>query len=170
MRTVDRTGNIVFTTRQQRKDGTTFPAQMNVTSVQDDDGTVLYRIASILDITEARRTEDSLRQAQKMEAIGNLTGGMAHDFNNILAIIIGNLDLARPRLKDDAETDELVGECLDAALRGADLTRRLLAFARRQPLNPRRFDLNDLVSSAVKLLRRLVDDNIVITLNLAPDT
>jgi PAS domain S-box-containing protein len=170
MKTVDRTGNIVFTTRQQRKDGSIFPAHMNITSVQDADGTVLYRIASILDITEARRTEDSLRQAQKMEAIGNLTGGMAHDFNNILAIIIGNLDLARPRVKDDAETDELVGECLDAALRGADLTRRLLAFARRQPLNPRRFDVNELVSSAVKLLRRLVDDNIVITLNLAPET
>jgi CheY-like chemotaxis protein len=105
-----------------------------------------------------------------MEAIGNLTGGMAHDFNNILAIIIGNLDLARPLVAGDAETDELVGECLEAALRGADLTRRLLAFARRQPLHPRRFEVNELVANAVKLLRRLLDDNVVISLDLASET
>jgi PAS domain S-box-containing protein len=169
MAAADRTGNVVFTTRHRRKDGTTYPALMNVTSVRDADGTVLYRIISVLDITETQRTEDELRQAQKMEAIGNLTGGMAHDFNNILAIIIGNLDLARPRVKGDAKADELVGECLDAALRGADLTRRLLAFARRQPLRPQRFDVNDLVGEAVKLLRRLLDDNIMISLHLAPD-
>ncbi|MDB5408240.1 MAG: Histidine kinase [Rhodospirillales bacterium] len=170
METVDRVGSVLFTTRHRRKDGTIFPVQMNVTSVRDVDGTVLYRIASILDITEAHRTEEALRQAQKMEAIGNLTGGMAHDFNNILAIIIGNLDLARPRIAGDAETDELVGECLESALRGADLTRRLLAFARRQPLRPRRFDVNELVANAVKLLRRLLDENVVISLDLPPET
>jgi PAS domain S-box-containing protein len=170
MAAADRTGNVIFTARHCRKDGTTYPAQMNVTSVRDSDGTVLYRIASVLDITEAQRTEDALRQAQKMEAIGNLTGGMAHDFNNILAVIIGNLDLVRPRVKGDAEADEIIGECLDAALSGADLTRRLLAFARRQPLRPQHCDVNDLVGGAVKLLRRLLDDNIVISLDLSPET
>src|SRR5205823_9073950 len=87
----------------------------------------------------------SLYQAQKMEAIGNLTGGMAHDFNNMLGVIIGNLDLLRDLRKDDAEVDELTREALDAAFRGADLTRRLLAFARRQPLRPQRVDVNDLI-------------------------
>jgi signal transduction histidine kinase len=72
------------------------------------------------------RSEAQLRQAQKMEAIGNLTGGMAHDFNNVLGVIIGNLDLARERLSPDRELSELVQEAYDAALRGADLTRRLL--------------------------------------------
>ena len=79
--------------------------------------------------------------AREMEAVGNLTGGMAHDFNNLLGIIIGNLDLLRDRQTGDLEADELSGDALDAALRGADLTRRLLAFARRQPLEPVRTDV-----------------------------
>jgi signal transduction histidine kinase len=117
----------------------------------------------------AQRTEEQLRQSQKMEAIGNLTGGMAHDFNNLLAIVIGNLDILVDRKKDDGDVKELGGEALDAALRGADLTQRLLAFARRQPLQPRPVDLNALIADLTKLLSRTLGENIDIALDLDPE-
>jgi CheY-like chemotaxis protein len=108
-----------------------------------------------------------LRQSQKMEAIGNLTGGMAHDFNNLLGIIVGNLDIARGQIGDNNDLREIVNEALDAAWRGADLTRRLLAFARRQPLRPARTDVNELVRNTAKLLRRLIGEDVQIELTLA---
>ena len=122
------------------------------------------------EISERRQAEAQLIQAQKMEAIGNLTGGMAHDFNNLLGIIIGNLDLLRDLHSSDPDADELAGEALSAALRGADLTRRLLAFARRQPLQPTKTDLNELIAGIVKLLERTLGEDIQITLDLNPDT
>jgi len=122
------------------------------------------------EISERKQAETHLVQAQKMEAIGNLTGGMAHDFNNLLGIIIGNLDLLRDRQSGDPDAHELTGEALDAALRGADLTRRLLAFARRQPLQPERADVNELIAGIVKLLERTLGEQIQITLDLNPDT
>jgi signal transduction histidine kinase/CheY-like chemotaxis protein len=117
----------------------------------------------------ARLTEEQLRQAQKMEAIGNLTGGMAHDFNNLLAIVIGNLDILVDRKKGDTDVRELGGEALEAALRGADLTQRMLAFARRQPLQPRPVDLNALIAELDKLLSRTLGENIEISLDLDPE-
>lgn len=122
------------------------------------------------EIAGHRRTEAQLVQAQKMEAIGNLTGGMAHDFNNILGVVIGNLDLLRERCTRDPETEELAGEAMQAALRGADLNRRLLAFARRQPLLPARVDLNALVEGIVTLLRRVLGEQVAIVLDLKAET
>jgi len=119
-------------------------------------------------LARQERTEAQLRQAQKMEAIGNLTGGMAHDFNNLLAIVIGNLDILVSHRKDDQEVRQLGGEALDAALRGADLTQRLLAFARRQPLQPKRVDLNQLIGNITRLLSRTLSEDIEITLDLDP--
>ena len=124
----------------------------------------------VRDLTQQIAIEAQLQQAQKMEAIGNLTGGMAHDFNNLLGIIIGNLDLLRERQSGDPDADELTRDALDAALRGADLTRRLLAFARRQPLRPARTDVNGLVAGIVKLLERTLGEQIQITLDLNPDS
>jgi PAS domain S-box-containing protein len=121
------------------------------------------------DITEQRAVEEQLRQAQKMEAIGNLTGGMAHDFNNLLGVIIGNLGMAVEEIDEDSEFQELVGDALDAAWRGADLTRGLLAFARRQPLRPARTDLGELIQNTVKLLRRVLGEDIEVSLSLAED-
>jgi PAS domain S-box-containing protein len=126
-----------------------------------------YFLGVHIDVTEEKRAADRLRQAQKMEAIGNLTGGMAHDFNNLLGVIIGSLDLAAPFVAANPEAEQLVREALDAALSGAELTRRLLAFARQQPLRPQRIDANDLVSDIVRLLRRILGENIVISLELA---
>jgi PAS domain S-box-containing protein len=119
-----------------------------------------------------REGERRLVQAQKMEAIGNLTGGLAHDFNNLLGIIIGNLDLLRGQagagITKNPNLEQLTSEALDAALRGADLTRRLLAFARRQSLQPQRIELNDLIEGISKLLRRTLGTDIEIKLNLDP--
>jgi CheY-like chemotaxis protein len=104
-----------------------------------------------------------------MEAIGQLTGGLAHDFNNILAIIIGSLDLAAERVAGDPQTAELVEAALAAGLRGADLTRQLLAFARRQPLQPQVVSVNQVVESMTKLLARTLGEHIEIKLFLEAD-
>lgn len=123
-------------------------------------------LALVRDITERRAAEARLRQAEKMDAIGNLTGGMAHDFNNLLGVVIGNLELAREQLAGNAPVVEMVSEALEAAWRGADLTRRLLAFARRQPLRPRVIDLNELTASAVRGLGAALGERIEVTLAL----
>ena len=154
----------------RRKDGTTFPMELAVGESRDGGNNAFVGI--IRDLTERREAEkerEQLRQAQKMEAVGQLTGGLAHDFNNLLAIIIGNLDLLREIRQEDAVTDELVRDALDAALRGADLTRRLLAFARRQPLQPERVDINEVIGGIVKLLTRTLGENIAIELALSPN-
>jgi signal transduction histidine kinase/CheY-like chemotaxis protein len=120
-----------------------------------------------VDITSRKEIEHQLVQSQKMEAIGNLTGGMAHDFNNLLGIIIGNLDLARGQI--EGELEELVSDAHEAAWRGADLTRRLLAFARRQPLHPEPIKVNDLLGNTVRLLRPLLGETVEISLQLGED-
>jgi CheY-like chemotaxis protein len=104
-----------------------------------------------------------------MEAVGNLTGGLAHDFNNLLGVIIGNIELVRESVQDDHELDEASGDALAAAQRGADLVRRLLAFARRQPLQPQTTDANGLIGGIVKLLRRTLGEQIEFKLALAAD-
>ncbi|KZD04272.1 ATP-binding protein [Oceanibaculum pacificum] len=114
----------------------------------------------IQDITERRDTEERLRQAQKMDAIGQLTGGVAHDFNNLLQVIIGNLDLAleaRPAVETGAEEMRLA---LSAAERAADLTRKLLAFSRKQPLQPDTLDMNRVIRDMGSLLNRLLPPSI----------
>ena len=107
--------------------------------------------------------EAELRQAQKMEAIGQLTGGIAHDFNNLLGVIIGNVGVPDRCGARRAEEADLAKEILNSALSGADLTRRLLAFARRQTLQPRRIDLNAYLPNHVAILRRLLGESIAIT-------
>ena len=153
----------------RRKDGSTFPMELAVGASADGGNHVF--VAIIRDLTErheADKQREQLRQAQKMEAVGQLTGGLAHDFNNLLAIIVGNLDMLREIRAEDPVTDELVRDALDSALRGADLTRRLLAFARRQPLQPERIDVNEVVGAIVRLLMRTLGENIAIELSMSP--
>jgi PAS domain S-box-containing protein len=136
----------------------------------EEQGTTKYIVAFAEDVTVQRQTEDQLFHAQKMEAIGHLTGGLAHDFNNLLAVIIGNLDVVTELGQSTPEQAELNAAALEAALSGAELTRRLLAFARRQPLQPEEVDANLLVSGITKLLGRTLGEDIKITLDLDPAT
>jgi signal transduction histidine kinase len=113
-----------------------------------------------------RDGEAALRQAQKMEAIGQLAGGVAHDFNNLLGVIIGNLDRITERELPDVELNEMVDDALRAAVRGASLTRQLLAYSRRQALDPRVLSLGRVVSDLTALLRRTLGETIQIRTQL----
>jgi signal transduction histidine kinase len=114
--------------------------------------------------------EARIRQMQKMEAVGQLTGGIAHDFNNMLAVIVGSLDIAKRQLHDDpAKSERFIANALDGAQRGAQLTSRLLAFSRQQPLDPRPLDANKLVRETSELLRRSLGENIHLETVLAGD-
>jgi signal transduction histidine kinase/CheY-like chemotaxis protein len=117
-------------------------------------------------IAERERTEAKLRQMQKMEAMGQLTGGVAHDFNNLLTAVIGNLELLRKRLSADPTTDRLIDGAMQGAQRGAALTQRLLAFARHQTLEPQPVDLAGLVHGMDDLLRRSIGPAVEMRLDL----
>ena len=131
------------------------------------DHSIIGGFAFLRDTTERRRIEEQLRQAQKMEAVGQLTGGVAHDFNNLLTVIMGNLDNLKPHLPEDAEAKRMAAAIMRAAGRAATLTHRLLAFARRQPLEPRPLEINRLVAGMSELLRRSLGEGILIETVLA---
>ena len=133
-----------------------------IAPLRDASGAIVGAIAFVRDTTERHRVADVMRQAQKMEAVGQLTGGIAHDFNNLLTVIIGNLEALQRR----AGSAELVARFADAAMRGAEraatLTQRLLAFSRRQPLDPKPLDPNRLVTGMSDLLRRALGERVAI--------
>src|SRR3546814_12710998 len=104
-------------------------------------------------MTERNAQEERLRRAQRLEAVGQLTGGIAHDFNNLLAVVIGNLDLLDGRMGDDRELQNYVDAALQASLRGAELTRQLLAFARQKSLKAEILDINGRLEGTTRLLR-----------------
>ena len=150
--------------KAQHKDGTIFPIDLAVGEVKLE-GTRLFT-GLIRDLTARNKLEEDLRQAQKMEAIGQLTGGLAHDFNNLLTVISGNLEMLEGRV-DELEQRELIKEARGAADLGAQLSSRLLAFGRRQPLAPKPTDLNALVRGISNLLRRTLGEQIQLETRLA---
>jgi two-component system cell cycle sensor histidine kinase/response regulator CckA len=154
--------------QNMRKDGSDIVVAVTVSPITNDNGAITHVIAIEEDITRRREIEAQLHQAQKLEALGMLTGGIAHDFNNLLAVIIGNLDLITPRLKGDETTHTGAKLALAAALRSAELTRQLLAFARQQALAPRTFNLNQLVSGTVAMLQRILGNRIEFRSDLSP--
>jgi PAS domain S-box-containing protein len=168
-RALERDEPFIIEHRILRRDGSVRWIYQRAAILRDTSGTPVQMLGVVQDVTETRLIQQQLVQAQKMEAIGNLTGGLAHDFNNLLGIIIGNLDLLRPRVTGDEMAAELVTDALDGAMRGADLTRRLLAFARRQPLQAEHVALNELVSGMVRLLSRTLGEAVEISLDLSPD-
>jgi signal transduction histidine kinase len=120
------------------------------------------------EVAERMKAEEALRQAQKMEAIGQLTGGIAHDFNNLLTIIVGNIELLQRRLPEGSDRLLRAAEhAMDATRRAATLTQRLLAFSRRQPLDPKPIDVNKLVAGMSDLLRRTLGEGVVLETVLA---
>ncbi|MFO1153653.1 MAG: PAS domain S-box protein [Rhodospirillales bacterium] len=153
----------------RRKNGDFFWELAAIAPVRDSRGQITHYVAVKEDISERKATEERLRHSQKMETIGQLTGGLAHDFNNLLAIVIGNLQLLEERGDVNPECRELIADALWSAERGAQLTHRLLAFARRQRLNPERMDLNGVVGEMTGLLRRTIGEKILIHENFASD-
>src|SRR4051812_6210011 len=119
---------------------------------------------------EIEATESQVRQAQKMEAVGQLTGGVAHDFNNILTVITGTIEILGDAVRDRPHLAQIANLISAAAARGADLTQHLLAFARRQPLQPRNTDVNALVIDSARLLRPTLGEQIEIESMLSPDS
>ena len=133
-------------------------------------GGVVFDRRLAREITQRERVQTQLQQAQKMEAIGQLTGGIAHDFNNLLGIIIGNLDLLKETQSFDAKGSRLVNAALDAALLGTDLNRRMLAFARRQSLQPERVDVEGVLADMKTLVERAVGGRVRVHVALGSNT
>jgi len=140
------------------------PRHARITLVPDvaADGTVLGCYVHAVDVTEQRHTQNALTQAQKMEAIGQLSGGLAHDFNNMLTVVMGNLAALREARPDDPAIEEYAEPAMQAAEGGARLVRRLLTFARQQPLEPRAVDVNELILGIARLLRRSLPEAIAL--------
>ncbi|MGB7973424.1 MAG: PAS domain S-box protein [Roseiarcus sp.] len=145
------------------KDGAVFPMELAVGEARSNGQRIFTGF--IRDLTSRQKMEDELRQSQKMEAMGQLTGGLAHDFNNLLTVIAGNLEMLEMSVEDPAQR-ELLKEAQDAAQDGAKLTGQLLAFGRRQPLNPTPTDLAPLISNFSELLRRTLGQSIELRIRL----
>ncbi len=144
----------------KRKDDSLYTEDVSIAPVKDPNGTITNYVAVKRDITAELEREDMLRQAQKMESVGRLAGGVAHDFNNMLTIILGQAQLLAMKLAADAPHRHNVAEIVQAAQRSANLTRQLLAFARKETIAPVPLDLNGAVGDLLKMLRRLIGEDI----------
>ncbi|PYX74450.1 MAG: hypothetical protein DMG78_06795 [Acidobacteria bacterium] len=151
-----------FESVRMTKDGRRLNMSISVSPIYDLEGQVVGASAIGRDITAQKRIEDQLRQSQKMEAVGRLAGGVAHDFNNLLGIVTACTELLRRRV--DIESLEYIDNIREAANRGASLTRQLLAFGRRQPVQAQILDLNDRLREVSKLLKPLMGDDVEIVL------
>jgi PAS domain S-box-containing protein len=143
-----------------RRDETEFRVELSITELRRRDGVVFNGF--IRDLTDKIAAEERIRQSEKMEAIGQLTGGIAHDFNNILTVITGTIEILADAVAREPQLAAITRMIDEAAARGADLTQHLLAFARRQPLQPRETDVNTLIVDTAKLLRPTLGEHIEI--------
>jgi len=144
----------------RRRDGKEFKAELSVTALKTRNGFLFNGF--FRDLTEKIAAEERIRQSEKMEAIGQLTGGIAHDFNNILTVITGTIEILASAVAREPQLAAITKMIDEAAARGADLTQHLLAFARRQPLQPRDVDINTLIIDTAKLLRPTLGEHIEI--------
>jgi hypothetical protein len=159
-----------------RKDGTRFLAHVVVDPIWGDTGTLLGFAKITRDITEVtlaqqtlEQTREALFQAQKMQAIGQLSGGIAHDFNNLLTVILGNLEIVRKRVGEDPKITRLLDNATQGALRGVSLTQRMLAFARRQELKAESVDIPELVQGISGLLRSSLGPAVTLETDFSPE-
>ena len=152
----------------RRRDGGEFRAELSVTALKSRGGFLFNGF--FRDLTDKIAAEDRIRQSEKMEAVGQLTGGIAHDFNNILTVITGTIEILAEAVQQEPQLAAITGMIDEAASRGAELTQHLLAFARKQPLQPRVTDINILVIDTAKLLRPTLGEQIEIELVFADET
>jgi PAS domain S-box-containing protein len=171
LETATRTGKFEAEGWRVRKNQTQFWASIVINAIRDSDGNLLGFAKITRDLTERRATEERLHQSQKMEGIGQLTGGVAHDFNNLLTIIIGNLEALQRHLHDDGPDIDRLKRSATNAMRGArraeSLTQRLLAFSRQQPLDPKPLDVGRLVTGMSDLLLRTLGEQVSVETVLA---
>jgi PAS domain S-box-containing protein len=151
----------------RRKDGSTFPMDLSVGEAKQDGSSIFVGV--IHDLTDRKRTEAQLIQAQKMEAVGQLSGGIAHDFNNLMTVIVGNAEDLSEQLSARQDLKRLAQDICNAGERGAELTQRLLAFGRKQLLRPVETECNKLLDSMHKLLRRTLREDVEVTTQLDPE-
>lgn len=149
-----------FEYQARHKDGKVIWVAENAHAVRDEQGRILHFEGAVEDITERRELEQQLRQMQKMEAVGRLAGGVAHDFNNLLMAISSYAELLQLKVSDNDFAKKYLDEISKAIDRAASLTKGLLTFSRKQVLSPKVFDLNTLITEQIKLLKRLVSENI----------
>ena len=152
-----------------RKDGSAVPVEYVSTPIQGEEGELAGAVVVFLDISQRRRLEGMVQQSQKLEAIGRLAGGVAHDFNNILGVITGYAELMRRQIGEEHPARPRLEQVLKAAERAAGLTRQLLAFSRRQAIQPRTLDVNALVADLDKMLRRLIGEDVELELRLGAE-
>ncbi len=153
----------------KKKNGALFTEEAVIAPVRDEKGAVMNYIAIKRDISHELELENQYRQTQKIDSIGRLAGGVAHDFNNILAVICGHTDLALTQVSPDSPLRSNLENIQESAERAANLTRQLLAFARRQVIEPRRVNLNELIINLNKMLHRLIGEDIKLVTQTAPD-
>jgi PAS domain S-box-containing protein len=151
------------------RDGRWVECRFSLALLRDSAGAEIGTLAILEDTSERKRLEAQLRQAQKMEAVGRLAGGIAHDFNNLLAVIMGHSDLIKSVLRKGDALAHDVEQIRRASERAATLTRQLLAFSRRQFLQPQVIDVNTLVGNLATMLRRLIGEDVQLELRLDPD-
>ena len=152
----------------QRKNGELYNEEMVITPVRDERGEIAHFIAIKQDVTEKKELEHQLMQAQKMDAVGKLAGGIAHDFNNMMQVILGQIDILRRQIATGDPNHKRLEQIRQAAMRSASLTRQLLAFSRRQVLQPVIMDLNATVADMKKMLSRLISEDIQMDTILQP--
>ena len=163
----DERGHQIWETERVRRNGMVFPALIDATAVKDADGQVIYYAVNVQDLTERRRAEEQVRQAQKMEAVGRLAGGVAHDFNNMMMIIMGFSDFLLTTLERDDPRWADADEIRKAAERAMHLTRQLLGFGRQQLVARHVLSLNEVVSGMERMLRPLLGEDIRLVTQLS---
>jgi hypothetical protein len=150
----------------RRKDGSEFPVEVSLSYIRTEDG--LFGIAFVTNISQRKNLEEQLLHAQKMEAVGRLAGGVAHDFNNMLTVISGYNQMILDQLSPLDPLRGYAEEVLKAADRAAALTNQLLAFSRRQIVEPRVFDVNSVLAHTERMLRRLIGEDVELSFHLSP--
>jgi PAS domain S-box-containing protein len=156
-----------YVCRHRKRDGTVFEVELTRHAIQFAGRPARLVVAS--DVTERRRVEEQLRQSQKMEAAGLLAGGVAHDFNNLLGLVVAASELAKRAARAGRPVEGYLADIQGAAIRAGDLTRKLLAFSRKQVLHVRTLDLSDAVEDFVQLVRRVIGEDVELVVRRAPE-